>query len=219
MVEWLNDYINKRSLSSKHSDDPEIGCILLDKCVFLPDNMQKTAEEHGLNFPRQIVKFKTFDQQPLSLSEDPQDTEDLNDKTDDSIPYSDEDGRKRTLASIVRRMGQPAFRNALISAYDGKCAMTGCNVLDALEAAHITPYMGEQTNTIQNGLLLRADIHTLFDLGKIAISSNDFRIILQRELRESHYANLHGKMLTVPKNTSSWPSRSALDKHKKDSGL
>ena len=55
------------------------------------------------------------------------------------------------------------FRDALIGAYAGRCAITGCSVLDILEAAHITPYLGPDTNHVTNGLLLRADLHTLFD--------------------------------------------------------
>lgn len=42
--------------------------------------------------------------------------------------------------------------------------MTGCDVVQALDAAHISPYLGDQSNHVTNGVLLRADIHTLFDL-------------------------------------------------------
>src|SRR5205823_2979542 len=79
-------------------------------------------------------------------------------------PISIEDGRRRIQAS---RQGQFAFRAALIEAYGGRCAMTGCDILEVLEAAHIVPYRGPSTNAVSNGLLLRADIHTLFDLGLI----------------------------------------------------
>lgn len=52
-------------------------------------------------------------------------------------PTNEVDERHRVLATIIRRRGQPAFRKSLIKAYGGKCAMTGCDALDALEAAHM----------------------------------------------------------------------------------
>lgn len=124
---------------------------------------------------------------------------------DEYIPISEADARSRTLASIVRRRGQVAFRKTLLSAYNGQCAVTGCDAIDTLEAAHISPYMGDHTDTVQNGLLLRADIHTLFDLGKISISPNDFVIILHPDLRKGHYGYLHGRRISVPKDHKSWP--------------
>lgn len=218
MVDWLNEYIGKRAQTAKPSSDPEIGCIILDKCTFLPTHLQKTAADFGLTFPSQVVKFKTFDHLPLQLGRLPTTTEVI-DISDEYNPSNDEDGRKRTLASIVRRRGQAAFRQSLLDAYEGRCAITGCDVVDALEAAHITPYMGHQTNTLQNGLLLRTDIHTLFDLGKIAICPNQFRIILHPDLKRGYYSALEGKMIAVPKNKSAWPSKFAIEKHKKESGL
>ena len=82
-----------------------------------------------------------------------------------------EDGRSRTIATVVRRRGQPEFRRALIEAYGGRCAISECDAEAALEACHIRPYMGPKTNALSNGLLLRADLHTLFDLGLLAIDT------------------------------------------------
>jgi predicted restriction endonuclease len=66
--------------------------------------------------------------------------------------------RERTTTSIARRQGQPKFRGDLLKAYRGQCAITGFNAEQALEAAHIYPYKGNDTNKVWNGLLLRADI-------------------------------------------------------------
>jgi hypothetical protein len=83
---------------------------------------------------------------------------------EDALPPLDaEEARKRTLAEIIRREGQPAFKTKLVRAYNGCCAVTGCDELGALEAAHIHPYQGPDWNKIQNGLLFRGDINTLFD--------------------------------------------------------
>ncbi|UFS69481.1 HNH endonuclease [Geomonas sp. RF6] len=219
MVGRLNAYRDKRSQETSDRD-PKIGCILLDQCIFLPDLHQKTPSDYGLEFPPQIVKYKTFKTSPIDLVKQAPPANALLAETDgDSFPSSEEDARKKTMASIVRRQGQPQFRQALMSAYGGKCAITGCDSSDALEAAHITPYLGAHTNTVPNGILLRADIHTLFDLGKITISPHDFRVILHPELRAGHYSYLTGKMVSVPKDKTLWPARPALEKHKRESGL
>ena len=84
-------------------------------------------------------------------------------------PTGTKNARERTLSLIVRRQGQPAFRRQLIAAYKGRCAITGCEVQAVLEAAHIVPYKGSKTNDPGNGLLLRADMHTLFDLRLVAV--------------------------------------------------
>jgi putative restriction endonuclease len=82
------------------------------------------------------------------------------------------DGRERIVASIVIRRGQPEFRRILIRAYKGRCAVSGCDAIEVLEAAHIMPYLGQDTNHPSNGILLRADIHTLFDLGLLSIDTD-----------------------------------------------
>jgi hypothetical protein len=76
-------------------------------------------------------------------------------------PKGQDDARARVLREVVQRRGQQKFRKALIAAYGGRCAISGCPVTPLLEAAHITPYLGPDTNSITNGLLLRADLHTL----------------------------------------------------------
>ena len=83
-------------------------------------------------------------------------------------PSSIKDAQERISRTIAQRRSQPAFRNALLDAYDRKCAITGCEVVEVLEAAHIYPYRGPDTSKVVNGLLLRADVHTLFDSGLIA---------------------------------------------------
>lgn len=67
------------------------------------------------------------------------------------------------------RKGQAKFREALLKAYNYRCAITGCEIEEALEAAHIIPYCLTQNNNISNGVLLRADLHTLLDFNLITI--------------------------------------------------
>lgn len=109
-------------------------------------------------------------------------------------PTSEVDAREKVERSIAVRRGQAAFRNGLIEIYGGKCAITGCDALPALEAAHIAPYKGEQWNHPANGILLRADIHTLFDLNLITIDPETLDVIIASSLNGTHYEEeLKGK--------------------------
>jgi hypothetical protein len=130
-------------------------------------------------------------------------------------PESVEDARSRTRRAIVNRRGQAKFRAQLLTSYGGKCAITGCDLTAALESAHIYPYKGDETNDITNGLLLRADIHTLFDLGLLVIDPETYTVILSSELKNSSYFELDNVVLSLPKKEKYWPSRDALLSHRK----
>lgn len=126
------------------------------------------------------------------------------------VPDHNHDARERVLRAIVRRRGQPKFRSSLVAAYEARCAITHCPVLAILEAAHVTPYLGPQTNSVSNGLLLRADIHTLWDLGLIAIDPNSMQISVSPTLSDPLYQALAGQPVFQPVEIASRPSYSAL---------
>jgi len=128
-------------------------------------------------------------------------------------PLDTKDGRERIMRAIRVRRGQRAFRNTLLQAYDGKCAVTGCDVRDLLEAAHIVPYRGLETNHPQNGLLLRSDVHTLFDCGLIAIDVATMTVVVSSKLAGSSYRKLAGRKLRPTLDAASAPSREALLLH------
>jgi len=121
------------------------------------------------------------------------------------------DARARISRAIVLRRGQGAFRRALIEAYEGTCAVTGCTALDVLEAAHIVPYRGEHTNRVDNGLLLRADIHTLFDLGHLWIEEGNIHLVAH--LLDTEYGKLNNRKLRLPRKKADSPSADALAHH------
>ena len=125
-------------------------------------------------------------------------------------PTTAKDERERKLREVVQRRGQPKFRNDLIEAYSGKCAVTGCDVIQALEAAHIAPYLGTQSNHVSNGLLLRADIHTLFDLGYIAIEPTTLKVKLVDSLKVSSFGSLHDQQILLPVEEELHPSLASL---------
>ncbi|MCF6156446.1 MAG: HNH endonuclease [Candidatus Brocadia sp.] len=129
------------------------------------------------------------------------------------------DERRKTLHDIVLRQGQPAFRKSLLDAYGGRCAITECDVVHVLESAHIYPYQGEETNTVTNGLLLRSDIHTLFDLHIITVHPETLKIHINPTLKDSLYWELNEKTLREPIDEASRPSKLALRKHFDSSGI
>lgn len=134
--------------------------------------------------------------------------------TGDFDPTSILDGRNRMLRAIVSRAGQPAFRLTLLEAYDGRCAITGCGAPETLEAAHIVPYRGPDTNHPANGLLLRADLHLLFDKGLVAIDTATMTVVVSQQLASTEYAALDGVPLRQVRDGSCQPSIDALDQHR-----
>jgi hypothetical protein len=129
-------------------------------------------------------------------------------------PASHEDARDKVLREIRARRGQKQFRDALIEAYEGRCAITGCDVLHVLEAAHITPYLGPETNHVTNGFLLRADIHTLFDTNLIAVDPDTRKVLVSPTIQAPMYRALHGQTLRATKTKASAPSGAALWQHR-----
>lgn len=115
------------------------------------------------------------------------------------------------------RLGQGTFRVAVIDAYKRGCAFTGEHSLPALDAAHIRPYQNDGPNSVSNGLLIRADIHRLFDDGYITVTE-DRRIEVSHRLREDYengrsYYPLHGKELRPPVRADEYPSSEYLMWH------
>lgn len=128
-------------------------------------------------------------------------------------PGAVEDARDRTLSSIVRRRGQPQFRALLLRIYGGTCPVSGCYVEPALEAAHVTPYLGPDTNSPQNGILLRSDLHTLWDLKLWALDEVTGAVLLGPRLSGTEYAQLAGRK-AFPKNPRLRPAAAALRAHR-----
>lgn len=113
--------------------------------------------------------------------------------------------------AIKIRKGQAKFRERLLSAYGRTCAVTGCRIVELLEAAHIQPHAEEPNYSVTNGLLLRADIHTLFDLNLLSVDTR-FRIRLAPALMKSEYKELEGEPLKEPSTVSEMPNSFALEK-------
>ncbi len=113
-------------------------------------------------------------------------------------PYSLDarDERERIERQIRARRGQKAFRLNLLKRFNDTCVVTRCSLTDLLEAAHIAPYRGDKDNHPSNGLLLRADIHTLFDLDLLGIDPDTLKIHLHPKVKGMGYDAWAGARLT-----------------------
>ena len=114
-------------------------------------------------------------------------------------------------ASQERRPRQDAFRQALLLAYEGRCALTGCDAEPALEAAHVADWRSE--NDVGAGILLRADLHRLFDAGLLVIGDGYTVVAVP-----PWYRALQGTRLRLPKNRLHWPRLHGADSGDSGSG-
>lgn len=118
---------------------------------------------------------------------------------------------------IRPRLGQGAFRVLVTDIYDRRCAVTQGRTLPALEAAHIRPYADGGNHEPENGLLLRRDIHSLFDAGYVTVTP-DLHFEVSRRIKEEfdngrHYYALHGQTIRAPSDKVLQPNAFALQWH------
>ena len=127
---------------------------------------------------------------------------------DEFDPSRLKDERKRVRKELVQREGQPSFRKKLLQIY-GKCAVTKVPLEHVLHAAHIIQHLGPATNKIQNGMILRADIHALYDKGLIAIDDG-YVVQVHKSLSGTPYWKYHGRPIHLPEADGHRPDRIAL---------
>lgn len=168
--------------------DPVIGCIVLAQPFFLEQHDWIPVPE---TFKKNIVTGKSYESERM---EGQQIVELLRLRlapprllARDSAPnqpneFSDQDRYGNPLM-IRPRLGQGSFRVLMTDAYQRRCALTGERTLPVLEAAHIRPYARQGPHQIQNGLLLRSDLHILFDQGYFTITP-DHHVLVSKSIRE-----------------------------------
>ncbi len=135
-----------------------------------------------------------------------------------SIEAQEPEARYGAPISFRPRLGQGAFRVEVTDAYSRRCAITGERTLPALEASHIRPYAKNGPHQISNGLLLRSDLHNLFDLGYLTVNL-DYKVEVSRRIREEFengrdYYALQGRPLAVlPRDEAARPAKEFLEWH------
>jgi hypothetical protein len=106
--------------------------------------------------------------------------------------------RRRVLAEVLARPAQPRFRRDVLRAANHTCLLTGETIKEVLEAAHIIPVKHKGSDTVDNGLCLRADLHNLFDAKHLRIAP-DCRIVLSEIVQQSrNYQNLPTRITLPP---------------------
>jgi putative restriction endonuclease len=118
---------------------------------------------------------------------------------------------------ITPRIGQGAFRVMVTDTYERRCAITGEKALPVLQAAHIKPVAEGGQHRIDNGLLLRSDVHTLFDRGYATVTPDfTFRVSTRLKMdfdNGEHYFQLQGTKIWVPPHLNEKPNREFLEWH------
>jgi putative restriction endonuclease len=192
-----------------------IGCILLQQPFFL-------AEADWIpvpDWPRSIVRGKGFD----TVSEDGRRIWEQVQARLTRVPIPDESvlvaAQKFGKPQIVLpRLGQGAFRMIVADSYLRQCALSSSHILHILDAAHIRPYTIEGgTHSPTNGILLRQDIHTLFDRGYITVTP-DYHVEVSKRIKEEfnngvEYYAMHGKQIHLPRLEQLRPSKESLVWH------
>lgn len=194
-------------------DDYTIGCILLEQPFFLP-------REQWIPIPPDwspnIVQGKTYD-----LTVEPGRT----------IWTKLQTCQESTTGSVVRetaaafgepvlvqpRLGQGAFRILITDGYERRCAFTGERTLPALDAAHIRPFSEIKQHRLDNGLLLRKDLHALFDRGYVTVTPK-LQIEVSKRIKEEfengrEYYRLHGQEMRPPAARHMYPASESLAWH------
>jgi putative restriction endonuclease len=197
-------------------EDFQIGCILLVEPFFFPEELWIPQPE---DFSRNIVRGRRYDlTTPIGarlwheVTERLQAAPDVTWTAGGTIPggYGDP-------SIIRRRLGQGTFQIGVLDAYGRQCAITREKALPALEAAHIRPFSLIARHDIRNGLLLRSDVHRLFDKGYMTVTP-EHRVEASRRMREDfndgeNYMRLHGGVVWVPQTPDLRPDPETLRWH------
>lgn len=119
---------------------------------------------------------------------------------------------------VAPRLGQGSFRALVTDAYEYRCAVTRERTLPVLQAAHIRPYANGGQHELSNGLLLRSDLHTLFDQHYLTVDPTKRTLVVSRRIREQFfngrdYYALNDRPLAQPGDVTALPSKENLVYH------
>ena len=194
--------------------DYSIGCILIEQPFFFEKANWIPAP---YDWNRNIVRGKSYDlmiepgfslwnriQSSMAVQSMP------NEVREESPRYGEP-------ILVQPRLGQASFRILVTDAYERKCAITNERTLPALDVAHIKPYSKSGQNVISNGLLLRKDLHALFDKGYITIAPS-MEIEVSRKIKEEFengrdYYQFQGNKIRMPRDINDRPSSVFLEWH------
>lgn len=191
--------------------DYNIGCILLEQPFFLPRELWTPVPS---DWKANIVQGRGYD-----LTIEPGLT--LWNRLQSALPSAAVVREERQAYGepvlVQPRLGQGSFRVLVTDAYERRCAVTSERTLPALDAAHIKPYSETGDHLVSNGILLRRDLHALFDKGYVTITPA-MQVEVSRRIREEFengrdYYLHHGAAIRVPRALSQRPAAEFLEWH------
>jgi putative restriction endonuclease len=191
-----------------------IGCIVLGQPFFFPDDQWIPSPPE---FSRSIVQGKTFEaDNETARTLWAQVVERL--QINHVVQEAEAPKAMYGNPVLVRpSLGQGTFRVIVTDNYNRRCAVTGEKALPALDAAHIRPVGEGGQHQVDNGLLLRSDVHRLFDKGYVTITP-DGRFHVSRRLKDDFdngepYMPFNGERIWMPGDPARQPNREALEWH------
>jgi putative restriction endonuclease len=217
LLTFIDKIRSYRDNTNTIEKNPNIGCIVLTNPIFFDESDWLSIPQ---DWSRNIVQGKTYSTEDelgmrywqrieLLLSRD------IKDKPTDEL-FEPQPLYGQYLTKV--RIGQGVFRVLVTDAYKRRCAVSGERTLPVLEAAHIKPYASFGINTINNGLLLRSDLHKLFDSGYITVN-DAYTIEVSKKIKEEFengrdYYKYHGQsLISIPINKTDLPDKDFLRWH------
>lgn len=219
LIEVHSRIAKYRKIALTSNDDPKIGCILLQEPFFfeeqdwipMPDDFKlNTVQGKGYELSS-TTGMQIWQQVGQRLEKLRCQTP----ATGPAMAAAAENARFGKPSIVTPRLGQGSFRVMVTDAYDRRCAITTEKTLPVLEAAHIKPFARGGEHSLTNGLLLRSDLHILFDRGYLTIDPDDRRVVVSGRIREEfengrHYYALHGNPTAQPDNPKEAPAKENL---------
>lgn len=215
LVRKVNDYRDE----PVHDPDPIIGCIILNDVTFFSSD---SCPPGPASFAKNVVSGKGY----TLPSEDTEVEAAFRllamAQAADAAPidyfHPDTTAEMFGDARLVRpRLGQGGFRASILDAYGRRCAITGHKITPTLQAAHIRPVSEGGQHRVDNGLLLRSDVHTMFDLGFLTVDPN-FALRVSPSLRDEfgngeEFYQREGRVIALPTGSQQQPNREFLEWH------
>ena len=211
-----------RHLGLAPGDNPNVGCILLAEPFFWPRDLWIPSPPEFSRYNQVGAGFDAEEgaghrlwaavSERLIAAPPPQI------ETAIATKAAIESGGFGKPQIVLPRLGHGSFRIVVTDAYERRCALTGERTLPVLDAAHIKPYSVLQRHEVSNGILMRSDLHRLFDEGYITIDPMDRKIAVSERIRQEfengkEYYKLQGQSVREPTQANYRPTPDNLEYH------
>ncbi len=199
-----------------HSEDPVVGCLMLRDVAFFDESEPMSAPE---NFAANIVSGKGYALRPGGTSAVELAVARLLDgRASMSEVRMDRQEVEFAPRLVWGRLGRESFKASVAAAYGLRCAITGAKILPVLQAAHIKSVAAGGQHSVDNGLLLRADVHVMFDRGLLGVHPTTANLQVSSLLRSTfgngeEFYQRAGQPITLPARLSDRPNREFLTWH------